>query len=81
MVEPFHSSRGTPLPKGARCHFGARSGRRGGTLTPCLRYRNVRADVLDILQKSLRDGEVVGLSWPRGRFVRQRRGRESSANF
>ena len=35
-------------------------------------------DVLDILQKSLRDGEVVGLSWPRGRFVRPRCGRESS---
>ena len=46
-----------------------------------LRYRNVRADVLDILQKSLRDGEVVGPSWPRGRFVRQRCGRESSVCF
>ena len=26
------------------------------------------ADVLDILQKSLHDGEVVGPSWPRGRL-------------
>ena len=43
-------------------------------LTPRLRYQNVRADVPDILQKSLRDEEVVGLNWPRGRFVRQRRG-------
>ena len=49
-------------------------------LTRSMRYRNVRADVLDILQKSLRAaaGEVVGLSWPRGRFLRQRCGRESS---
>jgi hypothetical protein len=39
-------------------------------LTPRLRYQNVRADVPDILQKSLRDGEVAGLNWPRGRFVR-----------
>ena len=49
----------------------------GVMLMRSLRYRNVRADVLDILQKSLRDGEVVGLSWPRGRFVRPRCGRES----
>ena len=28
----------------------------------------MRADVLDILQKSLRDGEVVGPRWSRGRL-------------
>ena len=34
-------------------------------------------DALDILQKSLRDGEVVGLSYPCGHFLRPRCGRES----
>ena len=70
MVKPFHSSREAPLPKGGTLPLWTRGGRRGGTLTLCLRYQNVRADVLDILQKSLRDGEVVGLNWPRSRFVR-----------
>ena len=31
--------------------------------------------------KSLRDGEVVGLSWPRGCFVRPRCGREGGVLF
>ena len=70
MVKPFHSSREAPLPKGGTLPLWTRGVRRGGTLTLCLRYQNVRADVLDILQKSLRDGEVVGLNWPRSRFVR-----------
>ena len=41
----------------------------------------MRADVLDILQKSLRDGQVVGLSLSRGRCVRQRRGRSLLSIF
>jgi len=40
-----------------------------------MRYRNVRADAPDILQKDSRDGEVVSPNWPRGRFGLQRRGR------
>ena len=43
---------------------------------PRLRYRNVRAGVPDILQQSLRDGEVVSPNWPRGRFARLGRGSE-----
>ena len=50
-------------------------------ITPRLRYQTVRADVPDILQKSLRDEKVVELNWPRGRFVRQRRGRGCSVCF
>ena len=48
-------------------------------LTPRMRHRNVRADVLDILQKDSRDGEVVSPNRPRGRFGTQkcRRGRRS----
>ena len=53
----------------------------GVMLTRSLRYRNVRADVLDILQKSLRDGAVVGPSWPRGRYVRPRCVLDSSTPF
>ena len=81
MVKPFHSSREAPLPKGGTLPLWTRGVRRGGTLTLCLRYQNVRADVLDILQKSLRDGEVVGLNGPRSRFVRQGFGSESPATF
>ena len=40
-------------------------------LTPRMMYRNVRADVLDILQKDSRDGKVVGPNRPRGRFGAQ----------
>ena len=48
-----------------------------------MRYRNVRADVLAILQKDSRDGEVVGPNRPRGRFGAQesRRGRRSLGSF
>ena len=81
MVKPFHSSREAPLPKGGTLPLWTRGVRRGGTLTLCLRYQNVRADVLDILQKSLRDGEVVRLNCPRSRFVRQGFDSESPATF
>ena len=40
-------------------------------LRPRMRYRNVRADVFDILQKDSRDGEVMGPNRPRGRFGAQ----------
>ena len=40
-------------------------------LTPRMMYRNVRADVLAILQKDSRDGKVVGPNRPRGRFGAQ----------
>ena len=40
-------------------------------LRPQMKYQNVRADVLDILQKDSRDGEVVGPNRPRGRFGAQ----------
>ena len=50
-------------------------------LVPRLRYRNVRAGVPDILQQSLRDGEVVSPNWPRGRFVRLGRGSERFVHF
>ena len=33
-----------------------------------MRYRNERADVLDILQFDSRDGEVLGPNMPRGCF-------------
>ena len=48
-------------------------------LRPRMKYKNVRADILDILQKDSRDGEVVGPNRPRGRFGAQesRRGRRS----
>jgi len=52
-------------------------------LRPRMRYRNVRADVLDILQKDSRDGEVEGPNRPRGRFGAQesRRGARSLGPF
>ena len=83
MVEPFPSPKNHPRYQGARCHLRARSGRRGEMLTPRLRYRNVRADVLDILQKISGDGEVVGWNGPRGRFGPQKcgRGRRSNVTF
>jgi hypothetical protein len=52
-------------------------------LRPRMRYQNVRADVLDILQKDSRDCEVVGPNRPRGRFGTQEstRGRRSLGPF
>ena len=74
MVEPFQATKETRYQM-ARCQLRPRSGRRGETLTPRMRYRNVRGNVPDILQKDSRDGEVVGPNRPRGRFGLQKRGR------
>ena len=74
MVEPFHATK-EPRYQVARCQLWAGSGKRGEMRTPRMRYRNVRADVPDILQKDSHYGKVVGPSRPRGRFVPQKCGR------